>query len=47
MLTAFTDVIGFYFDTIVDFLLSEPVIYIWVLLALCGVTKLIASFRDF
>lgn len=46
MLVAFTDCIGFWFITISDFLMSEPIIYIIVLLALTAITKFVVTLRD-
>lgn len=44
MLNAFTSVIGFYFRTISDFLMSEPIIYFVVLAILIVITDILISF---
>lgn len=44
ILSAFTSVIGFYFDVVSDFLMSEPIIYFVVLALLIAITNILLTF---
>lgn len=44
ILQAFTDVIGFYFQTLSSFLMSEPIIYFVVLAILIVITNMLLFF---
>lgn len=44
ILSAFTSVIGFYFDVVSDFLMSEPIIYFVVLAFIIAITNILLTF---
>lgn len=46
MQTAFTNLIGFYFDTLSTFLMSEPIIYFVVLAILGVITNILLRFMS-